>query len=98
MTRSPATQTIRVRKLRGSIDFAIITVREDEFKAVLKRFSPHRPVTGGREFYEYCRLRTLQGYLRVAMVRTFEQGQTAAQQVAHNTIEDLDPKWLILCG
>ena len=93
------TKTIRVNRLHGRIDFLVITIREDEFEAVLKHFSPRLPVIGGRQGYEYCRLKCPDGrYVNVAVVRAIDQGQSIAQSVAHNAINDLNPKWLVLIG
>ena len=93
------TPTIHVNRLRGRIDFTIITIREDEFEAVLGRFSPRRPVIGGRQVYEYCRFPRPDGRtVDVAVVRAFDQGQSVAQSVARDAIDDLAPRWLILAG
>lgn len=90
---------IPVDAVRGRVDFAIITILEEEFKAVLERFSLRQPVEKGKQLYEYCRFMTHAGVeCGVAVVRSLEQGQTAAQSVARDVIEDLDPGWLILAG
>jgi nucleoside phosphorylase len=34
----------------------------------------------------------------VVIVRCLEQGQSSAQQIAHDLIEELDPRWLLLVG
>ncbi|MHC4401202.1 MAG: hypothetical protein ACYTG0_16130, partial [Planctomycetota bacterium] len=76
---------VPIDDVRGRVDFAIITIREDEFEAVLDRFSPRQPVEGGKQLYEYCRLTTEAGAeCCVAVVRSLEQGQTAAQSVARD--------------
>ncbi len=91
--------TIHVNRLRRRVDFAIITIREDEFEAILKRFRPLKTVIHGAQIYEYCRLRRPDGrFAKIAIVRTFDQGHNAAQAVAHNVINDLAPRWLILTG
>jgi nucleoside phosphorylase len=93
------TETIHVKRLRGRIDFAVITIREDEFEAVLNRFCPRQPVMCGKQLYEYCRMQRPDGRIvHVAIVRAFDQGQSAAQSVARDTIEDLDPQWILLAG
>ena len=90
---------LRVSDVRGQVDFAILTVREDEFEAVLDRFQPREPLYGGKHLYEYARVQTTFGATRqVAMVRLPEQGQNTAQAVASETIADLDPAWIILAG
>jgi nucleoside phosphorylase len=90
---------LQIRDLQNQVDFAIITVRDDEFEAVLERFEPRDPIVGGKQLYEYCTCVTDGGAkYGVAIVRSLEQGQTAAQSVARDVIEDLDPGWLILTG
>lgn len=85
-------------ELRGKIDFGIITIREDEFRAVLERFSAETLVTG-RQRYAVSKIRTINedDYL-VASVRCIEQGNAQSQNVAKNLIEDLDPQWILLVG
>ena len=90
---------LRVKQIQGKVDFAIITIREDEFESVLKRFSPRIPVIDGKQVYEYCSVSRSDGQiLSVAIVRAFDQGQSIAQLVARDVIDDLAPKWLILTG
>jgi len=92
-------KTIHVRRLKGRIDFAIITIREDEFEAVLKRFAVRSPTVGGRQTYQFSRTRRRDGCtVNVAVVRAFDQGQSVATLVARDTIDDLQPRWLILTG
>ena len=93
-----ADREILLADLKGNIDFGIITVREDEFRAVLHRFRRTGAVIGARP-YEICRLRTKHHALRTcAIVRCIGQGQGIAQDVARDLIEDLDPVWLLLVG
>lgn len=80
------------------VDFAIISVRSDEFAAVLQRFS-HKAYEGtsGRT-YGIAEIRTKSGKnYKVAMVRS-ERGTGAAQQVANDIINDLDPQILLVVG
>jgi nucleoside phosphorylase len=96
MTTTP---TIHVNRLRKRVEFVIITIREDEFEAVLNRLTSRCPVVKGRQGYEYAMLRRPDGRrVSVAVVRAFDQGQTVAQLVARDAIEDLAPRWLILTG
>lgn len=85
-------------ELRGKIDFGIITIREDEFRAVLER-CPAETLVTGRQRYAVSKIRTINedDYL-VASVRCIEQGNAQSQNVAKNLIEDLDPQWILLVG
>ncbi len=81
------------------VDFAIITIREDEFQAVLQRF-PQKPQKGssGRT-YGISQIKTQDGQNgTVAIVRCVEQGADTAQQVANDVITDLDPQMLLVVG
>ncbi len=92
-------KTVSIKELKGRIDFAIITIREDEFNAVLSRFSPRKPVTGGKQFYEYCLFKTqCDVECGIAIVKAIHQGHNSAHSVTRDVIEELDPKWLILAG
>ncbi|MFO1040469.1 MAG: hypothetical protein U0941_01710 [Planctomycetaceae bacterium] len=92
-------KTIRLRQVSGCIDFAIITIRPDEFEAVLKRFTPHFPVIDGAQIYEYSQIIRPDHYsITVAVVRSYDQGQVPALSVAKDVINDLKPRWLVLAG
>lgn len=81
------------------IDCAIITVRPDEFAAVLQRFPTkvHKGPSG--RMYGICEIRIKSGKnCKVAVVRSSEPGTDAAQQIAHDIINDLDPQLLLVVG
>jgi ankyrin repeat protein/nucleoside phosphorylase len=87
-----------IEDLRGTIDFAIITIREDEFLAVLDRFSAPDSAENERR-YEIGEMKTTGGqHYRYALVRCTKQGQNEAQSVANALIKDLDPSLLLLIG
>lgn len=85
-------------ELKGKVDFGIITIREDEFEAVLQRF-PTSYFSKGKQTYAISRFQTSVGdeYV-VACVRCPEQGNGQGQTVAHNLIEELDPQWILVVG
>jgi nucleoside phosphorylase len=81
------------------VDFAIITIRPDEFTAVLQRF-PQKPQKGssGRT-YGISQVQTKTGQnCIVAIVRSSEQGNDAAQKIANDMINDLNPQILLVVG
>lgn len=85
-------------EIKGQVDFAIITIRDDEFRAALQRFPPHDLVDGQRR-YSLSAVTLETGERRsVVVVRTSEQGEGEAQNTARDLIEDLDPEWLVLLG
>jgi nucleoside phosphorylase len=88
-----------IDNLKGKVDFAIITIREDEYKAVLKRFPIERIYKGTNRSYSIGRVVLADNhYYLVAVVRSIEQGEGHGQDTARDIIEDLDPQWLLLVG
>lgn len=89
---------VRAEDLKGTVDFAIITIREDEFLAVLQRFPNQEDVKGNRT-YSLTRVELPGGgRYTVVTAKSIEQGEASAQDLARDIIEDLDPRWLLLVG
>src|SRR5256885_1447986 len=85
--------------VRGHVDFAILTIRPDEYEAVLAHFSSRTTLRGSACYYESCRVKQQNGgECRVAIMRMVEQGHGAAHEAARNAIDDLDPCCLMLVG
>ncbi|HXN74374.1 MAG TPA: hypothetical protein VN861_17640 [Candidatus Acidoferrales bacterium] len=82
------------------VDIGILTIREDEFRAVLQVFSDGHGIYKGRH-REYT-LRTAdagQGTrYRLAVLRQIEQGNGEAQEAARDLIDDLQPSLLLVVG
>ena len=81
------------------IDIGILTIREDEFRAVLQVFPNNRKLVRGRRHYN---LRTAdagngQTY-RIAILRQIEQGNGEALDAARDVIEELRPRLLLVVG
>ncbi len=89
---------MRLTDVKGKVDFGIITIREDEFEAVLARFPSAGRVSGQRH-YNLRRVELADGgsYL-VAVVRCIEQGNGDAQSVAHDLLVELNPQWVLVVG
>ena len=84
---------------KSKIDFAILTIREDEFEAVLERFAPEPQYHLGSRRYVISRVELDEGsYSQVAIARTTDQGEGPAQDLARDMIEQLDPEWLLVVG
>jgi len=85
---------------RPVIDVGVLTIRDDEFKAVLKVFPDDPAIHKGRH-REYA-LRTTdagQGLrYRLAILRQIEQGNGEAQEAARDLIDDLQPSLLLVVG
>lgn len=90
---------MHLTEVQGKVDLGIITIRQDEFEAVLERFPDEVGRVLGRRQYNLRRLPLPGGgaYL-VAVVRCIEQGNGDAQSAAHDLLEDLKPHWLLVAG
>jgi nucleoside phosphorylase len=91
---------IEVKDIRDKIDFGIITIREDEYRAVYDRLKPLDSSIGGNRTYELGVINNIEenGHYRFALVRMAFQGEGTAQNVARDMIEDLRPNLLLLIG
>ena len=82
------------------IDVGILTIREDEFRAVLNAFPDDHGIYRGRH-REYT-LRTADAgsgaRYRLAVLRQIEQGNGEAQEAARDLIDDLQPSLLLVVG
>lgn len=90
---------MRVADVKGKVDFGILTIREDEFEAVLQRFPRYATVSDGRRPYNLRIVETgaSRPYI-VAVIRSVEQGNADAQGAARDLLDDLEPQWLLVVG
>ena len=83
---------------QAMIDIGILTIREDEFRAVLNVFPDHHYKSRHREYT----LRTAdagQGArYRLAVLRQIEQGNGEAQEAARDLVDDVQPLLLLVVG
>lgn len=81
------------------VDFGILTIREDEFEAVLARFPTDETISIGHRDYNLSRVPASSSdeYV-VAVSRCVEQGNGEAQAAARDLIDHLDPQWLLVVG
>ena len=97
-SRTKAGRQRRARKrTRRQVDVAIITIREDENRAVLDRVSNQTVLARRNRTYSVGEIDG-QNHCTVAVVRTPEQGPGVAQDTARDAIEDLDPTWIMVVG
>jgi len=82
------------------VDIGILTIRDDEFRAVLEVFPDDHTIYRGRH-REYT-LRTAEAgpgtRYRLAVLRQIEQGNGEAQEAARDLIDDLQPSLLLVVG
>ncbi|UPU37468.1 hypothetical protein M1B72_07115 [Geomonas paludis] len=100
MTQSRKEKLSRDRNaLANSVDIAVITIREDEFEAILRKFIPCKYITGKRRTYDICEFKDINNKsYEVAVLRAHEQGHGSAQSATSDVISDLDPKWIMVVG
>ncbi len=96
-TSSADFRQAEARQRYGTIDVGILTIREDEFKAALRRFPKDETVLGAR-YYNLHSMKTRTGQAKVAVLRSIEQGNGAAQDAVRDLISDLAPRWIIVAG
>ena len=82
--------------LRGEVDVAILTMREDEEDAVLKRFPTAAYCEEAGCSISYLLVEG--GYFTVAITRSLRQGTNEAQKVTETLIRKLAPTWIIVVG
>lgn len=87
-------------KTQLPVDIGILTIRDDEFRAVLKVFPSNPSIHRGRH-REYA-MRTADAgegkQYSVAVLRQVEQGNGEAQEAARDLIDDLQPSLLLIVG
>src|SRR6266850_1124318 len=97
--RADSQDSLPAKSLHGQVDVGIITIKEEEFEAMLDRFPSHQHVEGSGSDYEYATVKVNGGgNLRVAVARSPDQGQGSAQAVTSSMITDLAPRWIFVVG
>lgn len=97
----PVPQTHATSRMAApKVDIAIITMRDDEFRAVLDVFPTEAGrVEGADRLYNLRHADAGNGgRYTVAVLRQAEQGTGEAQHVARDLVEDLRPKLVIVVG
>ena len=89
---------LNARSLKGQIDVGIITIKEEEFDAVLAQFAARKHVEAQNRLYEYSLLRPNSEEISVVIARSPEQSQAPAGAIAYDMINDLAPAWILLVG
>nr|HEX4316260.1 hypothetical protein [Kofleriaceae bacterium] len=83
-------------------DVGVLTIKDEEFEAVLDVFSDESELYEGPKSKRHYNLRTADAgkekTYRIAIVRHVEQGTGDAQTTARDMIEDLDPKLILVVG
>ena len=96
---SPAIPPSLQQTTAQAVDVVIVTIREDENRAVLNRLPDRVFRSCPNRTYAVGRVRSRYGAeYSVAVIRTPEQGPNAAQDTARDAIEDLKPRWILVIG
>jgi hypothetical protein len=84
------------------VDVGILTIKEEEFEAVLEAFPDEPDRYVGPTSHRHYNLRSASAgsgaTYRVAIVRQLEQGTGEAQDAARDMIEELDPELILVVG
>lgn len=90
---------MHLKDVKGKIDFGILTIREDEFEAVLHHLPNDDGIVTGRRIYNIRRVDLPTGdFYRVAVIRCIEQGTNEALDAARDLLDELSPQWLLVVG
>lgn len=89
---------IGLEEARKLVQVGIITIKSEEFSAVLRRF-PSVLEAKGRTQYNIAKLVDSNNAVHhVAVVKSFEKGDLPAQSIANALIEDLGPRLILIVG
>lgn len=102
-SRSPASPARQVvREARPRVDVAILSIKEEEFRAVLDAFPEDVGLHVGPTSHRHYNLRSADAgggaQYQVAIVRHGEQGTGEAQNVARDLLEELQPALILVVG
>ena len=76
----------------------IITMKEEEYDALLDKFGPTQHLGGSRRDYEVASLRTVRGDCRIAITRCAQQGNAFAQTATTEMLSDIKPDFVLVVG
>jgi nucleoside phosphorylase len=95
---NPTLSVVRLSEVAGHSRYAILTTREDEYRAVASRLDNRQIVVRGQNAYEYCTYGSGHATAGLLLTRCVEQGPAAAQAVTSRLLYECAPEWLLLVG
>jgi nucleoside phosphorylase len=100
LKRTTTASVAEVSSSRAHVDIAILTIRDDEFRAVLDMFPSEAGVhDGANRVYTLRHADAGNGErYTIAVLRQNEQGNGEAQDAARDLIADLAPKLVLVVG
>ena len=96
-TGSEAVNTTKEGRVK-SIDVGIITMKEEEYEALLEKFDPSETFAGANRDYDVTAIETPQGECRIAITRCAQQGNAHAQNATTELLSDLKPAFVLVVG
>jgi nucleoside phosphorylase len=82
------------KPVKDSIQIGIITIRDDEYNAILRRLN-NPQILDLKSRYRFA---TLENGVNVAVTRCNEPGNLESQAITRNMLDDLNPKWIFVVG
>ncbi|MCY0989516.1 hypothetical protein OV203_20415 [Nannocystis sp. ILAH1] len=80
------------------IDVGILTMKEEEYDALLDKFAPSGARSGENRSYDVAEIDTPRGICRVAITRVAKQGNVYAQNAASEMLSDVAPSFVLVVG
>lgn len=95
----PSGQREAAAVMEPRVDAVIVTMKEEEFEAVLDQFPNGLTAHDGqRRTYEMVTVDTPQGERRIAITRALHQGNIHAQEAVADSIDELTPGFVLVVG
>ena len=79
-------------------DVGIMTMKEEEYDALLDKFGATTHVAGCNRDYDVVTIETSRGKCHVAITRCAHQGTAFAQAAASEILSDLNPRFFLVVG
>ena len=80
------------------IDIGIITIKEEEYEALLDKFNTTKQLDGKNRDYDLASVPTDRGVCHVAITRCLQQGNANAQNAVNELLHDLEPRFVLVVG
>lgn len=89
-----------VSSYRGKVDAVIVSIKQEEFEAVVKLFTIDTTTSDGLRHWNMCRVWSEEANrnFRVAIVRANEQGNIESYAITRDAIQDLEPACVLVVG
>lgn len=92
-------KAIDAREIKGSVDYGIISIKPEEYRALIQRFRPEAYIKGLQRQYGMATVMGKHGNsYRVVMMKCAEAAEGEAQAAAQAMIRDLSPSWILVVG